>query len=313
MTLGLSLVAALTWLLRWQVTRPFSAVGLAIGNGASQGRAGIQELASAGMTLAHGTSEQAASMQRIVEETKALDSAAEGVVSNGGKADTLSVQVAASAEEGAVEARLLAKRITDRLAALGQAVEEVRDLTVKSAAVIEAIDDIAFQTNLLALNAAVEAARAGEAGAGFAVVADEVRSLAQRAAEAVKTNEGLLVQGRERATATALATSLAVEEVRRELNGAMVERFREFSRRSVEVAVRVSILAQQGGKQRTALQAVLGEISTVEKVIHDQSATAEELAATSEELSAQMVHLDDAGKTLGQMIQGGLKSGASTG
>jgi methyl-accepting chemotaxis protein len=78
--------------------------------------------------------------------------------------------------------------ITETIAAIQLAAEEVdratialdrlseRSDSIKS--VVDVINGIADQTNLLALNAAIEAARAGEQGRGFAVVAEEVRHLA---------------------------------------------------------------------------------------------------------------------------------------
>lgn len=61
--------------------------------------------------------------------------------------------------------------------------EEIKQFSIKIAAIVTLIDEIAFKTKLLALNANVEAANAGEHGKGFEVVANEVNELAQNSAE----------------------------------------------------------------------------------------------------------------------------------
>lgn len=76
--------------------------------------------------------------------------------------------------DGAVEQ---AKKASEKMAALGVAVQAIGKVT-------ETITEISEQTNLLALNATIEAARAGEAGKGFAVVANEIKELAKQTAEA---------------------------------------------------------------------------------------------------------------------------------
>lgn len=65
----------------------------------------------------------------------------------------------------------------DSIDALGEAAEQIGQIT-------KVIASIAKRTDLLALNATIEAASAGEAGQGFAVVASEIKELAAQCTHA---------------------------------------------------------------------------------------------------------------------------------
>ncbi|NFN05977.1 methyl-accepting chemotaxis protein [Clostridium botulinum] len=151
----------------------------------------------------------------------------------------------------------------------------------KISGIIKTIRDIAEQTNLLALNAAIEAARAGDAGKGFAVVAEEVRLLAAQSSEAVKVTTELI----EKSTDVANNGGILAQETASSLNS-IVNNVEQITNLIKEIR-------QASDLQSQSIMEVTIGVDQIAEVAQTNSATAEETASATEELSIQAQEINE--------------------
>lgn len=241
-----------------------------IDDAARQVNVSSSQVASASEALAQGSTEQASAIEQI---TASIDDIAEKTKENASEADK-----AAELMENAISNVNQGKQdMTEMM----DAMQQINNSSESISKIIKVIDDIAFQTNILALNAAVEAARAGEAGKGFAVVAEEVRNLAAKSAAAASETAELIEDSIEKVNAgskIALETQKAIDIITEVV---------------VESGKIVEGIAQASNYQATAVAQVDQAIGQVSQVVQNNSATSEECAAASIELSNQSARMTD--------------------
>lgn len=225
---------------------------------------GSEQVASASQSLAQGSTMQASSLEEI---TASISEIADRTKVNASQANNAN-DLVREAKEGAVRGN----------AQMGEMIDAMNDINNSSeniSKIIKVIDDIAFQTNILALNAAVEAARAGAHGKGFAVVAEEVRNLAGKSAQAASETAELIedsiskiAKGSKLAENTAKALDTIVGNIDK-------------------IVELISNIALASNEQATAITQIDQAIGQVSDVVQSNSATSEQCAAASEELSNQ--------------------------
>lgn len=225
---------------------------------------GSEQVSAGAQSLAQGATEQAASVEELAATIQ-----------------NINAHIGATSQD-CQKGRQLVDETAEYIGAANEkmqnltaAMQEINDASTEIGKIIQTIEDIAFQTNILALNAAVEAARVGEAGKGFAVVADEVRNLAGKSADAAHD------------TTVLIERAVAAVENGNNITNETAQAVSEVEARSGGVSDIVNKIATASLEQSDMVKQVNIGVEQISNVVQTNSATAEESAAASQELSAQ--------------------------
>jgi len=247
-----------------KINRNLSAALGSIALTAEQVFSGSRQVADGAESLSQGTTEQAASIEELAATINDIFVNVEKNRDN-----------AIATSENAQIVKTEIEKSSNDMSEMLKAMDSINKSSHEVEDIIKVIEDIAFQTNILSLNAAVEAARAGDEGKGFMVVAEEVRELASKSAEASRNSADLVIaslkaveNGKKIAKKTANILFNTAENVDQ-----AVEHMREISLSCEEQYVQVKQI-NEGADQ-------------IASVVQTNSATSEESAAISAELSGQ--------------------------
>ncbi len=237
---------------------------LQINQSSAQVASGSEQVSSGAQALSQGTAEQASSVEELAATINEISSKVKQNADNAQQAN---------AKAGSISTEMNVSN--EKMQQMIQAMEDISHCSNEISKIIKTIEDIAFQTNILALNAAVEAARAGTAGKGFAVVADEVRSLASKSAESSK-NTSVLIEN-----------SLKAVENGTRIAGETAQSLYQAVNGVNEMTAIIGQISEASSAQAHSISQVTLGIDQISSVVQTNSATAQESAAASEELSSQ--------------------------
>lgn len=236
---------------------------------ADQVKSGSEQVSDSSMDLAQGATEQAS----ITEELAAtIETVSDQVSKNAQSAKNISNKVEN------VGAEII--HGNEKMKEMVESMREIDESSQEIGKIIATINDIASQTNLLALNASIEAARAGEAGKGFAVVADQVSILAAQSANAAKESTVLIessVKAVEKGMVIADETAKQLENV---VTGSKI------------ITEDVNKVAMALESQEESFSQINAGVEHINDVVQTNSATSEECAAASQEMSSQASMLE---------------------
>lgn len=227
----------------------------------SQVRDGAGSLAETAQSMADGAEQQSSHIRGLLGH---IEKISESVHENTVAAEGVE-ELSRSSMEKMTEGE-------EKMGELANAMDQIREESNEIANIIEVITGIAAQTNLLALNASIEAARAGEHGKGFAVVASEIGALAGSSAEASQNITELIQK-----SISAVNNGVAI-------TNETVEMLAGISQISSNISENISKITDTSKRQDDYLKKMLDDANEVAAVIDQNTASAEESSALSEEL-----------------------------
>ena len=273
---------------------------------ADQSAEAANQVAISITAVAAGAGDQLTAANETAAVVEAMSASIQQVAATANGVAGQSSQAAGKANEGSDAVNKAVYQMTQIEETVNNSAKVVSELGERSreiGQIVATISGIAGQTNLLALNAAIEAARAGEQGRGFAVVAEEVRKLAEQSQAATEQIAALIggIQGDTGKAVQAMDAGTREVKLGAEVVNAAGQAFQEIVLLVTQVSGQVAEISTAIEQMKLGSQQIVGSVNRIDNLsktaageaqvvsaaTQEQSATMEEIAASSQSL----VHL----------------------
>ncbi len=275
-------VVVITFLVCRRLIRPIKDTVETVQDSSGEVASVSDQIAASSQEVARGASRQAES---LTSATDSLETQLEMTQRTS--------RLAADIRKLVGETAIVVSNAGDSLTDLKQMVVAVSDAGANASSIIRTIDTISSQTKLVALNASIEAAKLGERGSGLGVVSEEIRNLALRTTDASKQTETRIGEMLKRMEDAEMNLSRT-----QDVFSGLIEMTAKVRTLVEEIATASSLQADGGEK-------IKSEMRQIERVVEQNAASSEELAATVEEMMLQADHMRSAVGQLSGVLYGG--------
>jgi len=253
----------------------------------------MEQMARSATGIARGAQEQAQGIQKTSTLIDEMDTIVERVGQATQAVTGGNAKVIQSARQGVTAVEQSSRGMDSIRARTVEAMEKVKEMESRSkeiSRIVDTIDEIADKTDMLALNAAVEAARAGDHGRGFAVVAEQVRKLSEDSKSATGDIDKLIERVQTSVAEAIAAMGMTASEVDHgsqlaidtsEALLGILQSAEEAGAMADRIVEAVAILKEKSGGVVLAME-------LVSTVVEENTASAEQMAANSQEVNQAM-------------------------